>query len=391
MASNPLFSDQDMQAAGGSPSAPAQSQPAPGGSLFSTDEINAAGGGQPQPPQPAFNVPQEPKSFIGKFGRWAENVAYDLKNGTDFTGVGSVLKAMGAHGVYSGNSEKVGDFIASLPLGLLEAAQGASQLAPEVLGGPKGQTVRGLKNVAGGILKAAQEPLAFVAPEETPLSEEGLAADAASAAAKATAPVGKAAAATKAVFTDIPKQTESKVINAIGNFAEDSGFERGEADTLKGAVSDLASKFQQRAQSVYKELDEDAPGFQELRDKIGSLKTAYRVDPAKANEIGAELKTAQENMDNLLDPGQRAQWKIADSDYARYKALQRVQGKASNAATDLTSDALQDVGKLQSGMQALGNRMSRGNPIDVLHRAFGDDAGAIREIVQDAANLLSIT
>src|SRR6201986_4124468 len=71
---------------------------------------------------------EQPTSISGKVERWANNVAHDLEYGTDLTGVGSVLKAMGAHGVYNGNSQAVGDFMASLPLGLLKTVKGGAEL-----------------------------------------------------------------------------------------------------------------------------------------------------------------------------------------------------------------------------------------------------------------------
>lgn len=100
-------------------------------------------------PTATISAVHEPTTFLGKFGRWAENVSNDLKYGTDETGIGTVLKKMGAHGVYMGNSEAVGDFMASLPLGLLKMAKSTPELAPAVIGGDKGRTWQGLKDVVG--------------------------------------------------------------------------------------------------------------------------------------------------------------------------------------------------------------------------------------------------
>src|SRR5579872_7595121 len=41
----------------------------------------------------------EPTGVSDRIARWTENVANDIKYGTDTTGVGTVLKKMGAHGV----------------------------------------------------------------------------------------------------------------------------------------------------------------------------------------------------------------------------------------------------------------------------------------------------
>ena len=206
---------------------------------------------------------------------------------------------------------------------------------------------------------------------------------------------GELASGVKGMFTDIPKEAEGKLVDAIGDASENAGFDRGNSETLKDAVSDLSSNFKDRAQGVYQGLDDEAPGFQELRDKIANMKSAYKaqlnLDPAKADAIAGDLKEAQATMDDLLDGGQKARWSQADQDWSRYKALQQVQGKANRAATDLTSDELQDVDSLHSGVRSLSNATRKGNPIDVLAKAFGEDAGNIRSIVQDASDLKSNT
>lgn len=120
----------------------------------------------------------KPPAHIGEaLEQWANNVANDLKYGTDVTGVGTVLKKMGAHGVYAGNPEAVGDFMASLPLGAIKALQGVGKLA-------QGKIIAGGKDIASGTTQAATMPAAFVAPEESVLSKEGLANDAINAASK---------------------------------------------------------------------------------------------------------------------------------------------------------------------------------------------------------------
>jgi hypothetical protein len=243
---------------------------------------------------------------------------------------------------------------------------GAASVAPLLLGDEATAAKAG--DVAGKAVRAVKE---------TPAAEA----------------VSNTASGLKNLATDIPAETESNLVKAIGDSAENNGFARSDVSTLKDAVSDLSDKFKGRAQSVYQALDSEAPGFQELRDKIGNLQKAYKaqlnLDPDKAADIGSSLSDAKDSMANLLDEGQTARWKQADQDWSRYKALQQVQGKANAAATDLTSDELQDVAKLKSGVQSLGNMKRAGNPIDMLSRAFGDDAGNIRQIVQKSANTAS--
>ena len=61
---------------------------------------------QTQPPTDATGFPKGivsvdpgPPTLGGKFERWARNLNEDLRDGTDLTGIGTVLKKMGAHGL----------------------------------------------------------------------------------------------------------------------------------------------------------------------------------------------------------------------------------------------------------------------------------------------------
>jgi hypothetical protein len=111
------------------------------------------------PPSGYIQATPQPQGIRDSIANWADNVANDIKNGTDITGVGSVLKKMGAQGVYKGNPEAVGDFMASLPLGLLRATKGAAEVTQS------GQQWQGAKDMAGGAMQASTIPGAFVAPE----------------------------------------------------------------------------------------------------------------------------------------------------------------------------------------------------------------------------------
>jgi hypothetical protein len=93
-----------------------------------------------------------------RMAQWAQNVSNDIKYGTDTTGVGTVLKKMGAHGVYSGNSQAVGDYMASLPLGALKAFQGQEELA-------QGKIGQGAGDLVGGVSQALTMPTSVIAPE----------------------------------------------------------------------------------------------------------------------------------------------------------------------------------------------------------------------------------
>lgn len=91
----------------------------------------------------------------------AQRILNDLRYGTATSGVGSVLKKMGAPGTRSGVSEETGEFMGSVPLGVTRAVKGLSE-APQ--GGKSWQSV---KDFVGGLLQASQMPLSMVTPEET--------------------------------------------------------------------------------------------------------------------------------------------------------------------------------------------------------------------------------
>ncbi len=114
---------------------------------------------------PLATISAQPKStgIMDGIAKWTENVMNDVKYGTDTTGIGTVLKKMGAHGVYNGNSQAVGDFMASLPLGLLRAAKGGAELAtPGTDANPdtNAKTWKALKDIGGGLTQAATMPTA---------------------------------------------------------------------------------------------------------------------------------------------------------------------------------------------------------------------------------------
>lgn len=191
-------------------------------------------------------------------------------------------------------------------------------------------------------------------------------------------------------FANVPEETESKIVQAIGDHAESNGLVRPDAETAKDAVSDLADQYKTRAKAAYDTVDDAVGGgFKDLRDLISNQRQAVAVqktlDPTKASEIAKDLADNERKMQDLLSQHPEAADSVAgaDADWTRYKALQRVQGKV-NAASGLADDSLADVNKLGSGIKALGNTMKKGAPVDMLQRAFGDDAGTIRQIADDA-------
>lgn len=139
-----------------------------------------------------------------KMARWSQNVMDDIRHGTDITGVGTVLKHLGAHGIDYGQPEAVGEFMASLPLGALKITKGDAELL-------QGKLLQGGKDFIGGAMQAAQIPSAFVAPEVT-----GAAAKALDEAIPSAARAGEKFSAVMGAAKDVPIN-----ITSPGNVALD--------------------------------------------------------------------------------------------------------------------------------------------------------------------------
>lgn len=140
--------------------------PPTGGDLFS--QIHAETGQTPGASQ-ITGISAQPAStgWRDSVAKWSENVSNDIKYGTDVTGIGTLLKKMGAHGVYSGNPEAVGEFMGSLPLGLAKMTKGGAEVTQS------GKTWEGTKDIVGGAAQALTIPSAFMGG---PAAEGGAAA-----------------------------------------------------------------------------------------------------------------------------------------------------------------------------------------------------------------------
>lgn len=121
---------------------------------------------------------------------WLQNAADDIRYGTNTTNIGSFLQKLGAPGTSIGAPGETGELVASVPLGGLQAAKGATELvsSPWATGSPEISAVpatpetsakpgapatltpgqqawQGTKDIAGGLLQASQIPAAFVGPD----------------------------------------------------------------------------------------------------------------------------------------------------------------------------------------------------------------------------------
>lgn len=295
----------------------------------------------------------DPSSVSGKVARWAEQVSNDVKYGTDFTGVGAFLKKMGAHGVYTGNSQAVGDFMASIPLGLLTTIKGEAELPNAQSAGGVLQSV---KDMAGGAAQAATMPTAVVAPESSEL--ENLAGQAVDRGGQAAADAAKAvggkiadvahAGATKAgdlvtaasqkvgdvlgvpgklaekyapnlypPEVKVPTATEAReaiqpayeqhkldIRQRIGNIVSKDGLQMEPANSIQQVPVKAAKAYETEANKLYAQVDdaiEAATGrkgrFQELDKAIRGKQDA--IDTADATGDLEKGETERNNLDKL--------------------------------------------------------------------------------------------
>ena len=146
----------------------------------------------------------EPQGVGQHIERFGEDLSNDLKYGSDNTWIGSVMKKMGAKGLYNGAPEKVGDFMGSLPLGLARATKGGGELTDAAFGNPEhpgDKAWQGTKDVVGGAAQAATIPAAIAAPGM--LSGAGAAApEAATLIDNAGQPIVQAAKAAPSLFSN---------------------------------------------------------------------------------------------------------------------------------------------------------------------------------------------
>lgn len=215
---------------------------------------------------------QEPANGMAqKFARWAGNVMNDLEYGTDHTGVGTVLKKMGAHGVSMGNPEEVGQFMASIPLGLLRYSKGMAEVTDPEHGAVAWQ---GLKDAIGGASQAATIPTSFVAPEAGELATDAgeMTANAAKAAVRKAHAAGRAA---RDLYT-----------GEAAHQAVQEDLAQGIRGIIKGAAGDRNIQ-----------LPDNIPS---IRDISAHLADALRTPPPAAPDEAQAAATAQNELQKGL-------------------------------------------------------------------------------------------
>jgi len=294
-------------------------------------------------PQGTVSADPGPPTLGGKFERYARNLNEDLRDGTDLTGIGTVLKRMGAHGLGNG---AVGNFMGSPLLGIARAFIGASELS-------QGKAWPGIKDTVGGTLDAGTIPLSIVAPEvgEAAAGKAGEALD------EVAQQAARAANAVKAPFSvkAIQPGLQDSIIGAIRDTAKEHGITLPNAASVRDITQTLSDAVRGKAHAIYQQLYSALGGtrFQAWDDQLGNIQRAMReslgIDPEKDAALAKRLQdvTAARNaaMDTIRGKGLDPDDLIGQADklHQRAMALQDV-SKAVRSSTDVHPSLAADGG-----------------------------------------------
>jgi polyhydroxyalkanoate synthesis regulator phasin len=279
-----------------------------------------------------------PKStgMANSLENWFRDAADDIRNGSDKTEIGSILKKMGAQGTSGGASghtlgddyseNKAGDFVASPALGLSRVGQGAAEL------GQHGKRWQGTKDVVGGALDAAQIPLAVTAGPE---AGEAAAKGAGKAATAVGETAGKVADAVKHAIpsTERAGRVMEDLKTAIGSHPVELTDEVSKAASRIQELADNGNVMPSAARKFLNRVTDPSKGhltYNEARDfltKFGSMTAdeATKLSPAvkgQLQQLGGALRDAVEA--TAKRGGKLEEFQTSMKEYASSKKLQEV-------------------------------------------------------------------
>lgn len=252
------------------------------------------------------------------------------------------------------------DYLLSPERGALHMAQGAVQGDPW--------------RVVKGALEAMTIPTLFVGPETK------VASNAMEGAANVATKGGRA------------RMLDQKALGVLNKIAEDSGLAKLDSGTVREGVTELASKFKDRAQAMYKPVDEAVQGnLKPLLKKIDEVREAMNqaVDPEqKAKladdliELGARKKDAiARAIQNGVEDAERI-IKRADQDWSQGKNIERLAQRFKSATGEIVDAGVTNAKKLANRLDAANNK-TRGKKSELV-RALGDKAEEMKDVARQA-------
>jgi len=335
-----------------------------------------------------LNAAEKPQNAGQRLTRWLGNVMNDFEYGTDLTGVGTVLKKMGAHGVDMGNSEDVGNFMASIPLGLLRFSKGLTETQdaahPLVMW-------QGIKDIFGGALQTATIPGSFVAPEAGEAGAAGLKATGEMTADAARAVAGKAAAgvrktaglpsAVKDLYTGagIQEDLQQAMRDIIQGAAKDANVTVPQATSIRDIPSHLAEALRTPPPSTAGEAQTAAAAQDELQKGLRSVlqETAKNADVTPKD--ATSIRDVASNVSDALHEKSAGIYKQVDDAMGgtRFQSIERNIRKLTEqlrGQTGTTPDAegelIEQLNKENERMQqAIGELKDAGLDPDLIKQA----------------------
>lgn len=400
-----------------------------------TETVPVPSGAEIDNPATISAIPP-PRSVPEAIERWAKNVQSDIENGTDITDVGKVLKSAGAEGVYKGNSKAVGDYMASIPLGLLKVIQGGAQIR-------QGHPLTGAATTTKGALQTFELPGAFVAPEAeetapgvidaaTQAGKE-LHQDVADLLANGKQGLSRAAQNAKSFFSlrDVHNQESSQLANVtaklkqdleaaqngfhtnlrnvLNDAAGDSGLPPSKAASLRDVAAEHGTALRKQARQLYQTLDKAIGGtrFQTYDDQIYNAVNALRHDAglnpdatgALVEHINALEKAKSDAeelaLENGVDPNII---KTANAAHRKAMAFYDLSDKIRQSASGLRPELIgaKSVGSEVISPAKLAPKIHQLYNTTRLQQALGNDRAddllrAIEETKQNALDLKNNT
>ena len=265
---------------------------------------------------PTVAAQPQPQGMFGRAQQWLGDAAEDIRHGSANTVVGRTLGALGAKGTDTGNPHEVGEYMASAPLGILRAAQGATEI-------PQGKFAQGAKDIGGGALQDATMPMQMMAGPEAEAVAEGI-HKAVPSAARAGAALGdiKKAAATVPVDVEAPGAVAMRM---------------KELEQTGATMPKVARQYAERVTNP----DKGPLLFPESRDfasNAGRLSVAERL--RTQGEMGGQVKqlakAISESNRNALPEELRPAYDSAMTEYRRAKQIKTAAGVAGAAAIGAT-------------------------------------------------------
>jgi hypothetical protein len=268
----------------------------------------------------AIQPPSVPVDYVR---RWANDLADDLRYGGNRTGIGALLRHLGAQPLEAGTSQATADFMGSIPLGLLRMIKGGAELS-----GKPSQTWQGLKDTSGGALQAMTIPGSLIAPEGAEAASAGLSkvGDAAGSAVNAAKrpfslkPVQEALSNAKGGITQeletrlagIQGDWHQSVRDLFDSVAKEAGVQPRPAESLRDVAANTAAAVKTKASGMYKQFDQTIGGtrFQTYDEQLSNVRRALKnsagIDPDADGRLVERINDLEEAKAAALEKAKSA-------------------------------------------------------------------------------------